>query len=68
MVDYRIIKITGGTGFKVHVTHLAGGLRVIGIFLSETEAMSWIADDRTTTSLDEPAARLSLASVMPEIA
>jgi hypothetical protein len=43
---YRINPISGGNGFKVHVTDEAGGLRVVGIFLTETDAEAWIATDR----------------------
>ena len=46
MINYRIIKITGQIGYKVHVTNASSGLRVIGVFPSEADAMHWIATDQ----------------------
>jgi hypothetical protein len=49
MRTYRIKPLGGGTGLKVDVADAAGGLRVVGIFLSETDAEAWIANDRRLT-------------------
>jgi hypothetical protein len=46
MSIYRIVRITGGIGYKVHVTHTSSGLRVIGVFPTEADAMYWIATDQ----------------------
>jgi hypothetical protein len=46
MSIYRIIRISGEIGYKVHVTNASRGLRVIGIFLSEAAASDWINTDR----------------------
>jgi hypothetical protein len=42
---YRVNPIGGGSGFKVHVADEAGGLRVVGVFLTEADANAWIAAD-----------------------
>jgi hypothetical protein len=47
---YRINPIGGSSGFKVHVADEAGGLRVVGVFPSETDAQAWIASDSGQTS------------------
>jgi hypothetical protein len=46
MSIYRIIRITGGNGYKVHITTASSGLRVIGVFLTEADASHWIAADQ----------------------
>jgi hypothetical protein len=46
MSIYSIVRITGGIGYKVHVTYAASGLRVIGVFPTEADAMHWIATDQ----------------------
>jgi hypothetical protein len=46
MPIYHINPIAGGNGFKVHVADEAGGLRVVGVFLTETDAEAWITTDR----------------------
>jgi hypothetical protein len=46
MSIYRIIRITGGDGYKVHVTYAVSGLRVIGVFPTEADAKHWIATDQ----------------------
>jgi hypothetical protein len=51
MSIYRVNPIGGGSGFKVHVTDQAGGLRVVGVFLTETDANAWIATDSRITRL-----------------
>jgi hypothetical protein len=43
---YRINPVGGGLGFKVDVADETGGLRVVGIFSSESDAQAWIATDR----------------------
>jgi hypothetical protein len=55
MSIYRINPIGGGSGFKVHVADEAGGLRVVGVFLTEADAIAWIAADSrmTRVSCDE---------------
>jgi hypothetical protein len=45
MSIYRVNPISGTGGFKVHVTDDAGGLRVVGVFLTEADADAWIAAD-----------------------
>jgi hypothetical protein len=49
MSIYRINPIGGGSGFKVHVADEAGGLRVVGVFLTEADANAWIAADSRMT-------------------
>jgi hypothetical protein len=51
MRNYRIIRIIGGSGYKVHVTTASSGLRVIGVFSSEADAMHWIAADQESGPL-----------------
>jgi hypothetical protein len=53
MSIYRINPIGGGNGFKVHVADEAGGLRVVGIFFSETDAEVWIATDRNQSKRND---------------
>lgn len=43
---YCINPIGSGNGFKVHVADQGDGLRVVGIFRTETEAEAWIEADR----------------------
>jgi hypothetical protein len=45
MSIYRVNPIRGGSGFKVHVTDEAGGLRVVGVFSTEADADAWIVAD-----------------------
>jgi hypothetical protein len=45
MSTYRVNPIGGSHGFKVHVADGGGGLRVVGVFLSEADANEWIAVD-----------------------
>jgi hypothetical protein len=49
MSIYRVNPIGGGNGFKVHVADNQGGLRVVGIFLTEADATAWIDRDREIT-------------------
>jgi hypothetical protein len=53
MSIYRIIRITGGIGYKVHVAKVPEGLRVIGIFLTEADARHWIATDQESYSVTQ---------------
>jgi hypothetical protein len=53
MSIYRVSPIGGGSGFKVHVADDAGGVRVIGIFPTATNAEAWIATDRGEDSRTE---------------
>ena len=62
MSIYRINPIGGGSGFKVNVSDKTGGLRVIGIFSSETAAAAWISADRDTAKIN---ARAALAMMQP---
>jgi hypothetical protein len=63
MSIYRIDSAGGSSGFKVHVADEAGGLRVVGIFLSDTDAawiatnrgQSWMTDDEATCGSTSPA-------------
>jgi hypothetical protein len=48
MSIYMINPIGGGSGFKVNVSDGGGGVRVVGIFSSETAAAAWITVDRGT--------------------
>ena len=43
---YCINPIRSGNGFKVHVADQGDGLRVVGIFRTESEAEAWIEADR----------------------
>jgi hypothetical protein len=60
---YQINPIGGGSGFKVHVADQSGGLRVVGIFFTQSDAQAWIATDQrhfVTTGTDmalEPASQ-----------
>jgi hypothetical protein len=45
MSIYRVNLIRGSGGFKVHVADKSGGLRVVGIFLTEADANDWIVAD-----------------------
>jgi hypothetical protein len=49
MSIYRIEPVGGGSRFKVHVADETGGLRVVGIFFTESDARMWIATDRGQT-------------------
>jgi hypothetical protein len=51
MSIYRIIRIAGGIGYKVHVTNASSGLRVIGIFLTAADATDWATADREAQSV-----------------
>jgi hypothetical protein len=62
MSIYRIDPIGGGSGFKVHVTENAGGLRVVGVFLSEADAQAWIVTDRGHDRPDDANTALQAAS------
>jgi hypothetical protein len=54
MRTYRINLIGGGGGFKVDVADNAGGLRVVGIFVTEADASDWIeADSRMAEASDQ---------------
>jgi hypothetical protein len=46
MSTYCINPIGGSNGFKVHIADEGGGLRVVGVFFTETAAQAWIATDR----------------------
>jgi hypothetical protein len=61
MSIYRINPIVGSNGFKVHVADEAGGLRVVGVFLTETDAEAWIAVDRGQPEGDDGWERVSQA-------
>ncbi len=54
MSIYRIDPVGGGRGFKVQVADAAGGLRVVGVFLTVADADEWIAADSGRT--EQPAA------------
>ena len=59
MSIYRVNPIGGASGFKVHVTDKAGGLRVVGVFSTEADAKAWIAaDSHVVASPDCDAPRL----------
>ena len=59
MSIYHVNRIGGGSGFKVHVSDEAGGLRVVGVFLTEPDADAWIAtDSRMTPAFRNETARL----------
>jgi hypothetical protein len=62
MSIYRIDPIGGGSGFKVHVTDDASGLRVVGVFLNETDAQAWIVADRGQARPSDPNTALEPAS------
>ncbi len=49
MSIYRIDPVGGGRGFKVQVADAAGGLRVVGVFLTVADADAWIAVDSSRT-------------------
>jgi hypothetical protein len=42
---YRINPVGGSSGFTVHVSDNAGGLRVVGVFPTVADADAWIAVD-----------------------
>jgi hypothetical protein len=46
MSIYRVNPVGFGGGFKAHVADDAGGIRVVGVFLTEADANVWIAADR----------------------
>ena len=52
MINYRIIRCTGQIGYKVDVTNASSGLRIIGVFPSEADAMHWIATDQDSTVIE----------------
>jgi hypothetical protein len=59
MSIYRIVPIGGGSGFKVHVTDDAASLRVVGVFLTESDADAWIiAHSRMHAALEKDPLRL----------
>jgi hypothetical protein len=63
MSVYRISPIAGGNGFKVHVADQAGGLRVVGVFPTETDAEAWITTDHQRPEPDDPSPAVTAAGV-----
>jgi hypothetical protein len=58
MSIYRVNPVGSG-GFKVDVVEESGGLRVVGVFLTEADANVWIAADQNgARSLDDDGSRL----------
>ena len=51
MSVYRVDPISGSGGFKVQIADDAGGVRVVGVFLTEAEAAAWIAADSGRTGI-----------------
>jgi hypothetical protein len=50
MSIYRVNPMGGRDGFKVQVIDDAGGLRVVGVFLTEADADAWIAADSSRSA------------------
>jgi hypothetical protein len=54
MDAYRINPVGSGNGFKVHGTGQRGGLRIMGIFLTRTDAGTWIEAERSGPGRPSP--------------
>jgi hypothetical protein len=57
MRTFLIVPVGGGTGYKVEVSHPSGGVRIVGGFRSEAEAMAWVAHERSATTRQDACER-----------
>ncbi len=50
MRTFLILPVAGGNSYKVEVARPSGGVRVVGGFRTEAEAIAWVAYEKTETS------------------